>query len=51
MESWNHRLEAEAAIHDEYFLTPADAEQHLFYYIEVHYNPEQLHSKLDYVSP
>ncbi|MCQ8119689.1 IS3 family transposase [Methylomonas rosea] len=50
MESWSHSLGVEA-IHDECFLTPTNAEQHLFDYIEVYYNPEQLHSKLGYMSP
>jgi putative transposase len=47
MESWNHSLKVEA-IHGERFTTRQFAKQHVFEYIEVHYNRKRLHSKLDY---
>jgi len=50
MESWNHSHKVEA-IHGEKFLTPAEAKQHVFGYIEVYYNRKRLHSKLSYLSP
>jgi len=50
MESWNRSLKVEA-IHGEKFLTPAEAKQHVFGYIEVYYNRKRLHSKLSCLSP
>ena len=44
MESWKHSLKVEA-IHDEKFLTRAEAKQHVFEYIEIYYNRKRHHSK------
>jgi transposase InsO family protein len=50
MESWNHSLKVEA-VHGERFITRAMARSQVFDYIEVYYNRQRLHSKLDYKSP
>jgi len=50
MESWNHSFKVEA-IHGERFKTRQGAKGHIFDYIEVYYNRQRLHSKLDYLSP
>jgi len=50
MESCNHSLKVEA-IHGEELLTPAEAKQYVFGYIEVYYDRKRLHSKLSYLSP
>lgn len=50
MESWNHSFKVEA-IHGEKFLTRAEAQNHVFEYIDVYYNRKRLHSRLGYLSP
>lgn len=50
MESWNGSFKVEA-IHGERFKTRKEAKQHIFEYIDMYYNRQRLHSKLDYMSP
>ena len=50
MESWNHSFKVEA-VHGERFATRKEAKQMTFEYIELYYNRERLHSRLNYRSP
>ncbi len=50
MESWNHSFKVEA-VHGERFATRKEAKKMTFEYIELYYNRERLHSRLNYRSP
>ncbi len=50
MESWNHSFKVEA-VHGERFSKRKEAKQMTFEYIELYYNRERLHSRLNYRAP